>query len=96
MHIHVHNLSYFMNRYRFLFKGAITGPIVSYAIMLWIGIGQYSVLGIPEDFPFPTDNCQAGNGSMTGGNNITTLAVTTNLISTTGVTTMAAVPVQEL
>lgn len=76
--------------------GAITGPIVSYAIMLWIGIGQYSVLGIPEDFPFPTDNCQAGNGSMTGGNNITTLAVTTNLISTTGVTTMAAVPVQEL
>lgn len=64
--------------------------------MLWIGIGQYSVLGVPEDFPFPTDNCQAGNGSMTGGTNRTTLAFTTNLISTTGVTTMAAVPVQEL
>ncbi|XP_048748670.2 sodium-coupled monocarboxylate transporter 1-like [Ostrea edulis] len=64
--------------------GAITGPIVSYAIMLWIGIGQYSVIGVPEDFRFPTENCQTGNlSSMVS--NFTMSTVDSGLMSTTPV-----------
>lgn len=37
--------------------GAVAGSLISYAIMLWINIGKYSVIGSPETLEFPDSNC---------------------------------------
>lgn len=78
-----------------LSQGAIIGPIVSYAVMLWIGIGQYSVIGVPENFRFPTDTCQIGNSSLSM-TNLTTVAASTTFINSTISPTTAPVPIEDL
>ena len=46
-------------------QGAIVGSIVSYAFMVWLGIGKYTVIGSPETLQFPTSTCNiAKNYSM--------------------------------
>ncbi|XP_061170771.1 sodium-coupled monocarboxylate transporter 1-like isoform X2 [Saccostrea echinata] len=39
--------------------GAMVGPLVSYAVMMWIGIAKYSVIGVKEKLDFPTETCAA-------------------------------------
>ncbi|XP_056002478.1 sodium-coupled monocarboxylate transporter 1-like [Ostrea edulis] len=39
--------------------GAMAGPLVSYAVMMWIGIGKYTVIGVKEELQFPTQNCSS-------------------------------------
>ncbi|XP_061190249.1 sodium-coupled monocarboxylate transporter 1-like [Saccostrea echinata] len=41
------------------FIGAMVGPLVSYAVMMWIGIGKYSVIGVKEKLDFPSETCSA-------------------------------------
>ncbi|XP_056003296.1 sodium-coupled monocarboxylate transporter 1-like isoform X1 [Ostrea edulis] len=43
--------------------GAIVGPIVSYAVMMWISIAKYSVIGVEEKLDFPALNCTVKNAS---------------------------------
>lgn len=35
----------------------MVGPLVSYAVMMWIGISKYSVLGVKDTLDFPTHSC---------------------------------------
>lgn len=37
--------------------GAMVGPLVSYAVMMWIGISKYSILGVKDTLDFPTHSC---------------------------------------
>ncbi|XP_021347394.1 sodium-dependent multivitamin transporter-like [Mizuhopecten yessoensis] len=39
--------------------GAVAGSLVSYAVMLWINIGKYTVIGSSEILEFPTSNCSS-------------------------------------
>jgi hypothetical protein len=50
----------------------MAGPLVSYAVMMWIGIGKYTVIGVKEHLPFPTQNCPSDLNLTTSA----TLAVT--------------------
>lgn len=46
------------------------GPLVSYAVMMWIGISKYSVLGVKDTLDFPTHSCPSNlnlTTSMTSG-----------------------------
>lgn len=45
--------------------GAMVGPLVSYAVMMWIGISKYSVLGVKESLDFPTQNCPTADLNLT-------------------------------
>jgi hypothetical protein len=42
---------------QFISQGAIAGPLVSFAVMMWICIGKYTVVGVKKHLPFPTQNC---------------------------------------
>lgn len=35
----------------------MVGPLVSYAVMMWIGISKYTVLGVKDTLDFPTHSC---------------------------------------
>lgn len=35
----------------------MVGPLVSYAVMMWIGISKYSILGVKDTLDFPTHSC---------------------------------------
>lgn len=35
----------------------MVGPLVSYAVMMWIGISKYSVLGVKDTLDFPRHSC---------------------------------------
>ncbi|KAK3094940.1 hypothetical protein FSP39_008115 [Pinctada imbricata] len=39
--------------------GALAGPLASYAVMMWIGIANYSVRGAKKYLPSPTSECSA-------------------------------------
>ncbi|CAH1789750.1 unnamed protein product, partial [Owenia fusiformis] len=59
-------------------KGAITGPVVSFIILLWIAIGGQSIKGNNQYLPpGPTDRCEISNGSSVYNisvyNNVTSL-----------------------
>ncbi|XP_022311982.2 sodium-coupled monocarboxylate transporter 1-like [Crassostrea virginica] len=41
--------------------GAIAGPLVSYAVMMWIGIAKYSVIGVKDTLEFPTGSCASNH-----------------------------------
>ncbi|OWF48529.1 sodium-coupled monocarboxylate transporter 1-like [Mizuhopecten yessoensis] len=45
--------------------GAITGSVLSYILMMWIGIGKYTIVGEPLVLDFPTSSCNLGNSNMT-------------------------------